>query len=606
MTKLEEALKRARKANLKPPPKLTVSEWADAERKLSAEASAESGQWRTSRAPYQRGIMDALNDKAVEQIVVMSSAQVGKTEFLLNAIGYFVHHDPSPMLLLQPTLEMAETFSKDRLAPMLRDTPALRGKVKDPRARDSGNTLLKKNFAGGHITLAGSNSPASLASRPVRIVLCDEIDRYPPSAGTEGDPVNLARKRTTTFYNRKIMLTSTPTVKGASRIESAYDDSDQRKYHVPCPECGEYDHLKWSNIRFDPEDPDPVYVCEHCGCVIEEKHKLNMLKNGEWVAHAPFKNIAGFHLNELYSPWRTWKEVVVDFLAAKKSPETLKTWVNTSLGETWEDQGERVDDYALAERREPLPALPDEVIVLTAGVDVQDNRLEVSVIGWGRDDESWVIEHQVLYGDPSTPQLWTDLDSQLFKTYDTESGDQMVIRGSCIDSGGHYTSQVYAYAKKNAGRRVFAIKGVGGAGKAVAGRPSKNNIGKCPLFPVGVDTIKDMLMARMRITDTGPGYIHFGDGLTDEYFRQLTAEKVVTRYHKGFPVREYQKMRPRNEALDCFVYSIAAYAIIGVNVNSLADRREAKTQQAQGRQTAVPKKPFVTMPTSRGNFATSW
>jgi len=250
----------------KPPPILTVSEWADQKRRLSSESSAEAGQWRTSRAPYQKGIMDALNESNVHSVVVMSSAQVGKTELILNVLGFHIDYDPSPILVIQPTLEMAESFSKDRLAPMIRDTKALRGKVKDAKSRDSNNTLLHKKFPGGHISLAGANSPASLASRPIRIVLCDEVDRYPTSAGSEGDPVNLARKRTATFYNKKVILASTPTLKNASRIEAAYEETDKRRYHVPCPDCGQFQHLKWKQIKWDKDKLDyTAYYCEACG-----------------------------------------------------------------------------------------------------------------------------------------------------------------------------------------------------------------------------------------------------------------------------------------------------------------------------------------------------
>ena len=319
-----------------PPPSLTISEWADRYRYLSPEASAEPGKWSTARAPYQAGIMDAASDPETETIVLMTSAQIGKTAMIENVIGYYVTQDPSPILCLQPTLEMAATFSKDRLAPMLRDTPALRGLVKDARARDSGNTQLHKQFPGGHITMTGANSPANLASRPIRIVLCDEVDRYPESAGTEGDAVALATKRTATFWNRKMLVTSTPTIKNLSRIEQAFLGSDQRRYWVPCPDCGEHQLLKWANVKWDEGKTETAhYVCEHCGSCIDEQHKPAMLAAGEWRADAVFRGIAGFHLNEIYSLWRRWSEMAADFLTAKHAgSEMLKAFVNTSLGET--------------------------------------------------------------------------------------------------------------------------------------------------------------------------------------------------------------------------------------------------------------------------------
>jgi phage terminase large subunit GpA-like protein len=551
--------------------------------------------------------MDACSDPTISEVVVMAGAQLGKTEALLNIIGYHIAHDPCPVLVLQPTLEMAQAFSKDRIAAgLIRSTPCLKGKVKDPRARDSGNTTLHKVFPGGALTMVGANSPSGLASRPIRLVLCDEIDRYPASAGAEGDPIQLARKRTATFWNRKIVMVSTPTNKGLSRIEDAFELSDQRHYHVPCKHCEEYQKLKWGNVKWDEDSPETArYMCEHCGTLWSESERAWSIRNGQWIAEKPFKGTAGFAISGLYSPWTPLADGVRDFLNVKKNPEQLRVWTNTYLGDLWEDQGDRIDDWALADRRESMPTVPDNVLVLVAGVDVQDNRLEISVIGIGRDDESYVISHETMYGDPSTPQLWTALDTKIFQQYETESGRQIAIRSTCIDSGGHFTNSVYNYCKKHAGRRVFAIKGVGGEGKPIAGRPSKNNVAKCPLFPVGVDTVKDLLFARMRIAEQGAGYIHFSDSLSDEYFKQLTAEKIVTRYHKGFKRREFVKTRPRNEALDCFVYALAAYAIVGINVNSLADRIEA---QEPNEPKPEPKKtvtqPFV--PRVGRNFINSW
>lgn len=551
--------------------------------------------------------MDACSDPTISEVVVMAGAQLGKTEALLNIIGYHIAHDPCPILVLQPTLEMAQAFSKDRIAAgLIRSTPCLKGKVKDPRARDSGNTTLHKVFPGGAITMVGANSPSGLASRPIRLVLCDEVDRYPSSAGSEGDPIQLARKRSATFWNRKIVTVSTPTNKGSSRIEDAFELSDQRRYHVPCKHCEEYQVLKWGNVKWADDQPDTArYMCEHCAALWSESDRTWSIRNGQWIAEKPFAGVAGFAINGLYSPWTPLSDGVKDFLNVKKNPEQLRVWTNTYLGETWEDQGERVDDWALAERREPLEPIPDDVLVLVAGVDCQDNRLEISVVGLGRDDESYVLSHETLYGDPSTPQLWTALETKLFKQYEAESGRQMAIRAACVDSGGHFTNSVYAFCKKHTGRRVFAIKGVGGEGKPIAGRPSKSNVAKCPLFPVGVNTVKELLFARMRIQEQGAGYIHFSEDLSDEYFKQLTAEKIVTRFHKGFKRREFIKTRPRNEALDCFVYALAAYAIVGINVNSLADRIEA---QEPSEPKSEPKRtvtqPFV--PRVGRNFVNSW
>ena len=591
--RLDEAIAKA----LKPPPKLTVSEWADAYRVLSSEAAAEPGKWSTSRAEYQRGMMDAVSDPSIETIVLMTCAQVGKTELINNVVGYHIHQDPAPMLVVQPTLEMAQTWSKDRLSPCLRDTPVLAGKVKDPRSRDSGNTTLHKSFAGGHVTACGANSPSSLASRPCRIILCDEVDRYPLSAGSEGDPVSLAKKRSSTFWNRKIILVSTPTEKGASRIEQAYDESDQRKYFVQCPDCDEYQVLKWSQVKWEDQNPySSRYTCECCGTLWDDTARFRAIRYGEWRATSEAKGkIAGFHLNGLYSPWTPLYEAVSDFMSSKRDPMRLKTWVNTFLGETWEEQGDRIDEFDLIERCENWGKdLPEDVLLLTAGVDVQDNRLEIEIVGWGRGEESWSISYQTIYGDPSTSELWARLDTVLQEKFTHPTLGEIIVRGACVDSGGHYTQQVYNYARLRAGRRVFAIKGIGGEGKPVAGRPTKNNIGKINLFPVGVDTAKEIVYARLKMKEEGDGYCHFPIGRDEEYFRMLTAEKKVTKYFKGRPRMEWQKIRTRNEALDCRVYATAALAILNANLQTLyqqAQNRVQSPEQAQPmRRPALPKR----------------
>ena len=554
-------------------------------------------------------MMDACSDPGIEEVVIKAGAQLGKSEAILNIIGYYIDNDPSPILCLQPTLDMAQAFSKDRVAAgLLSSTPCLRDKVKSPRARDSGNTTLHKIFPGGSLTLVGANSPSGLASRPIRLVLCDEVDRYPASAGSEGDPIQLARKRSATFWNRKIIMVSTPTNKGASRIDDAYELSDKRQYYVPCKHCNEFQTLSWTNVQWEEGKPETAgYICFHCGVKWSEADRRQSVKSGEWRATAESK-VAGFWISGLYSPWTPIADAARDFVNVRKIPEQLRVWVNTYLAETWEDQGDSVDEYNLMEHREDFgEALPSEIMFLTAGVDVQDNRLEVSIIGWGRDDESWVVSHEALYGDPSTPHLWANLDTSLFQTFQTYDGRTLPIRGAAVDSGGHYTNSVYQYCKKHAGRRVFAIKGVGGEGRSIVSKPSKNNAARCQLFPIGVDTTKELLFARMKTNDIGPGYIHFNNKLGQDYFMQLTAEKIVTRYHRGFKKRVFQKVRARNEALDCFVYAIAAYVILGVNVNTLADRME-RAEPAEipknSDPVAVKRSPFV--PKVSKGFVDSW
>lgn len=572
---LRQSIKQKRSANLQPPPKLTVSEWADEHRRLSAESSAEPGRWLTSRAEYQRGIMDAVSDPAVTTIVVMSSAQVGKTEILNNMVGYHIHQEPAPILLLQPTLEMAQTWSKDRLAPMLRDTPALRGMVRDPRSKSSANTMLHKTFPGGHITMAGSNSPASLASRPIRVVLGDEVDRYPVSAGTEGDPVNLARKRTTTFWNKKIILTSTPTVKDSSRIEYEYNLSDKRRYYVPCPDCNHYQPLIWAQVNWEGRDPlEAMYCCEECGSLWTEIQRKNAVKRGEWRATEPFNGRAGFHINELYSPWSSLADIVQNFLEAKNSPETLQTWTNTVLGETWEIKGDALDNSALYARREYYAAtVPQGACVLTAAADVQDDRIEVGVEGWGAGEENWKVDYRVFYGDPAQPELWKRLRDYIDTRFKHESGNDLPISCTTIDSGGHYTEQVYKFVKPLEGRRVYAIRGRGNDGTFV-NKPTRNNNQKVMLFTLGVDTGKEVLAARMKILEPGSGYHHFpmGDTFNEDYFSQLTAEACITEKVRGVARRVWKKIRPRNEAWDIAVYNLAALYILNPSFPKLAAR----------------------------------
>ncbi len=513
--------------------------------------------------------MDAINDPTVHTIVVMKSAQTGWTEILGNAVGYFIDQDPCPILMVQPTLEMAQAWSKDRLAPMLRDTPALQGRVADARARDSGNTMLHKTFAGGHITIAGANSPASLASRPIRVVLCDEVDRYPASAGTEGDPVNLAKKRSTTFWNRKLLMGSTPTIKGVSRIEAAYEASNQCRFMVPCPHCDEHQSLKWKQVQWPEGRPeDAYYICEECGSVITDADKPGMLKAGRWEPQAEVDGIVGFHINELYSPWVRFGEMAEAFVEAKKMPETLKTWVNTALGETWEEQGEQIDDNLLMDRREPYEKVPDEVLCLTAFVDVQADRLEIEVAGWGEGEENWGIEYRIFWGDPTQPGVWEELDAYLGEDFETESGDRLHIAACGIDSG-YLTDYVYEFVKPRQARRIFATKGVGGAGRAVVSAPSKSKTRRVQVFTIGTDEAKGIIHSRLKITIPGPGYCHFPMSYGEEFFSQLTAEKMVAKFRKGFKVIEWVKTRPRNEALDIRVGNLAMLKILNPRWSAL-------------------------------------
>lgn len=584
-----------------PPPKLTISEWADSYRMLSPEDSAEPGRYKTSRMEPLRGIMDAVSDPLVREIVVQKGTQVGYTAVLGNIVGYFIDRDPCPILMLMPTLSVAEEWSKNRFAPMARDTPQLRGKIKDPRSRDSGNTILSKTFPGGRLAIVGANAPSDLASRPIRVVLCDETDRYPLSAGSEGDPMTLAGKRQQTYWNRKLLKGSSPTIKGKSVIERDYSRSDKRRYHVACPHCHEHQTLEWSQVRWDKsrgEDGRNVhhpetahYQCRECGTLwtdAERWHAITIAPRqrcpqtgelGGWRATAPFAGVAGFHLSQLYSSWVRLSDAVREFLEATgkmpgthPSNELLKVWTNTVLAETWEDQAETVDTTGIANRGEAYGPdhLPDAALIVTVGVDVQDNRLEAQFVAWGAGEESWPCRYEVLHGDPAQATVWRDLDALLLQPLRTESGRVLRVKAAAIDTGGHHTLQVYEFCRPRLARRIYPIKGRQGPNPIWPKRASRTKTNH-QVFLVGVDTGKDALYGRLKIAPRGPGevnpgFVHFPapnedvgtGGFGREYFDQLTAEKVETRYREGRPYRVWVPVRPRNEALDTFVYALAA------------------------------------------------
>ncbi len=581
--RLNGAMRRVMKM-FAPPPRMTVSEWADQRRFLSPEASAvaQAGpvQWSTALAPYQREMMDVTCDPAYPEETIMGSSQWGKTEVLLNIIGYHIDVDPAPILLIEPTVKpMAEAISKDRIATMIRDTPCLCGKVAEAKSRDADNTTLHKRFPGGHLTIGGANSPSGLASRPIRIGLYDEVDRFPASAGKEGDPVKLGKVRTHTYYNRINVQVSSPTIAGISRIEKSFENSDQRRYFVECPHCHEKHLLEWKNILFE-KSPDglechpdtAVHACPHCGAAQTDNDLPWMLAHGEWRKGRPeVLGHAGFHINELYSPWRKFSQTVKDFWEAKDDPELLKVWVNTALGEVWKEGKDIGTVETLLERRENYNAdlVPFGGVVITAGVDVQDDRVELEVFAWGSEYENWSLEYKVFPGDPSSGALWKTLDDFLQKTYLHESGTRLRIVAAGVDTG-HLTKQVYSFCKERLGRRIYALKGKGGQGEPLASRPSKNNAGQVNLYRVGVDTAKDTIKANLAKAEAGPGYCHFPAGYDKAYFQQLLSERPVMRMVRGQRVRSWQLRKPglRNEALDCRVYAYAALEITNVDLNT--------------------------------------
>ena len=568
-----ELFKRVVKA-VAPVEPLTVSEWADKHRIISPESAAEPGRWRTDRAPFQRDIMDALSDPYVETVVIKSSSQVGKTEILLNIVGYFIEHDPAPIIFMQPTVKNAEEFSKGRIAPMIRDTPVLTGRVKSPRSRDAGNTILNKSYPGGNIVFVGSNAASDLASKPRRILLCDEVDRYPASAGTEGDPISLAEKRTKTYWNRKKVYVSTPGNEKTSRIQKDYLDGTQEVWCLPCPSCERHQSLDWESIDHDTA----MMKCNVCGEYFTENDWKSGL--GVWISQNPTaRNKRSFHLNALASPWERWETIIDEYYKHKKEgKESMKTWVNTFLGEVWpEDEGENSADHEqLYKRCEEYGCdIPEGVIILTAGVDVQDDRLEIEVVGWGLNDESWGIEYKVFYGAPKKgAAVWDALDQYLLTRFKYEDGSYLNIACTCIDTGGHYTSEVYTFTKARESRWVYSIKGVGGSGKPFTNKPTRNNDKKALLFALGVDAGKERIYSDLAVMDQSEkGFCHFPSepekGYSKDYFKSLCSEKKVTKYSRGVASFEWKKIFKRNEGLDLRNYARAAFVILNPKLDEI-------------------------------------
>lgn len=535
--------------------------------------------------------MDAVSNPLVEIVTVMSAAQIGKTDILNNVIGYHIHQDAAPILYVHPTLEMAQAWSKDRFAPMLRDTPVLNVRVSDVKTKVSSNTILHKQFDGGHITASGANSPASLASRPVRIVLCDEVDRFPPTAGTEGDPVSLAEKRSTTFWNRKRIRTSTPTVAGVSRIEASWNESNQSHFLIPCPFCAfeqklmfnpraGWEHVPMALMKFDKANLKATlgFECCHCKKRISEHQKVGMIRRGRWRATFPDRKWhAGFHLNEFVSPWSNWLTIVEGFLVAKQHPERLRVWVNTTLGEVWEEEESfTIDVGQLEVRVEPYEAAPAGVLVITAGVDIQENRIECVICGWGLDEECWVLDRKVFYGHPQRGRdIWKLVASYLQTQFKHEAGTMRCTSGF-VDSG-FAAGTVYEFTKPLQRRMIYSAKGYAG-NRPLIGKPSKNNKLRAMVFPIGVDEIKGKLYDRLQIDEAGAGFIHFKAGVCDEDFMlQLTSEKHVLRHHRGFPSRVWVlKEGRRNEVLDCMVYAYAAFKMLNLNLQPAHDAMQKR------------------------------
>lgn len=586
-------------AVLRPPPRLTVSEWADRYRQLSSEDSAEQGQWDTSRAEYQRGIMDAVTDPAVREVVFLASAQVGKTAILFNIAGYFISQDPSPIMWVTTTLTEAEAFSRDRFEPFRRDNPQVAAQIGDPRSRASDNTILDKRFPGGRLLFRGANSPAGLRSHPIRVLIMDEIDGYPTST-TEGEPTKLAQKRTTAFWNRKIIKASTPAAVETSRIIPAYEASDRRKFWVPCPHCGHRQTLEWESVHFDKTGGGDIlpetarYACCECGAAWSDIERWDAVRGGEWVAEAPFNGVAGFYINELYSPFVKLEDTVRAFKDAKGDPEALRTFYNTALGRGWRESISAPDWEMLYRRRRryEMGKCPKGVLFLTAGCDVQKDRIEVEIVGWGRGKRSWSIDYKVIQGDVTTAEPWLELDRLLEMEWLRETGDKLPIQVMAVDSGA-FTTNVYEYVRRHpqpsfgpagvvvrSARTVIATKGASNYVPRIISSVSKDDATNrkrgIKVIEVGTQEAKSELHRWLRLPWPSDEEIAAGAELppgacqhpeyNEGYFRQLCAEEIVIERRNGVAKPKWQlKKGERNEALDARVYARAAAEIYGIS-----------------------------------------
>lgn len=600
--------------NFKPPEQITVKEWADKYRRLSPENSAEPGRWRTDRTPYLEEIMDAFTDPKIRRIAVAASSQVGKTEMEMNMLGYAIDIDPGPIMWVTPTQDNAEDFSKRRIAPMIRDTRPLKRKIEPSKSRSRDNTVLKKKYPGGMLTMTGSNSPANLASTPCRYVFGDELDRWTKDAGGEGDPWALLEARTTTFFNHKMVQVSTPTIKGSSTIETAFLIGTQEYWSAECPHCGEYHFVKFDNIHFEHEvkvvggkkqfDIKRIeFCCPNCGCLSSEKE----IKKAphKWIAKNPdaYKNgVRSFWINAFSSPWMDWHKIVLRFLEADGDPEKLKTVFNTLLGELFEDRGELLTEDQMMNNREYYKAeLPDGVLCLTCGVDTQDNRLEYEVVGYGFFGEEWGIEKGIILGKPDaedTPELesvWNRLDRVIDKEWAYEDGKTLKISLTFVDSGGHYTQDVYEQCANRINKMVFAVKGKGGEGIPYITPPSKVKIvkedskgrkvvvGKAWLYNIGVDSGKEKIMSSLKVQEPGARYYHFPKqeekGYDSNYFKGLLSEKMTLKNGKW----QWVKLpgHERNEPLDIRNYANAAFRILNPNLENIAEMLKMSNEEIQ-------------------------
>ena len=598
---------------LVPPDDLTVTEWAEARRRLSSESAAEPGPWRTERTPYLREPMNAFTDPKVRHIVMVAASQVGKSEFLNNCIGYIIDEDPGSILFVHPTGIDAKEYSKLRIAPMIRDCPTLRKKVSSPKSRDSNNTILQKTYPGGILTMCGSTEAHALASKPIRYVFGDERDRWALSAGNEGDPWDLAMARQTTFYNAKAVEVSTPTIKNASAIEAAYATGTMERWKSRCPHCGEYHEIRWANIRFEYEEniiagrktykvTKVWYVCPGCGCISSE---IEMKRApARWEAENPAAYEQGtrsFWLNAFVSQWATWSSIILKFLNAQGNTKKMQVVYNTCFGEVWEDRGNLEDEDSLMARREDYPAeLPEGTLVVTSGVDTQDDRFEYELVGHGHFGETWGIEKGIIMGRPDDPETWTKLDEAVFdRVLRFEDGLGLRVSASFVDEGGHFTMEVRQQCQARLGKKVFCIKGMPGPDRPYVPPPKQQKItiaqqyiGMCWQYQLGVDSGKQIIQDNLRVRTPGAKYCHFPrrDDYGAAYFTGLLSERLEYDATKKQPwIWKKIPGHERNEALDCRNYALAAFKAIPTNLDEI----DRKLKAARGK---APSAPVATAP----------
>lgn len=609
-----------------PPDDLTVSQWAEAKRRLSAESAAEPGPWRTERTPYLREPMDAFTDPKVRHIIMVAASQVGKSEFLNNCIGYIIDEDPGSILFVHPTTIDAQEYSKLRIAPMLRDSPALRQKIAAPKSRDSHNTILQKAYPGGILTMCGSTEAHALASKPIRYVFGDERDRWAMSAGNEGDPWDLAMARQTTFYNAKAVEVSTTTIKNASAIESAYYTGTMERWNSKCPNCGEYHEIRWSDIRFEHEEiivahkktfkvGKVYYVCPGCGCIASEAQMKRA--PAKWIAENPEAYAQGtrsFWLNAFVSQWASWESIVLKYLNAIGSTKKMQVVYNTCFGEPWEDRGDIEDEDSLLARREDYGKddngepveLPQGVLVLTAGVDTQDDRMEYEIVGHGHFGETWGIEKGIVMGRPDDDSTWNKLDEMVFdRVLRFQNGVGLRVSMSFVDEGGHFTQDVRLQCRARIGKKVFCIKGMPGQDKPYTAPPKKQKIivrqiaiGTCWQYQIGVDSGKEIIMDNLRVQTPGAKYCHFPkrDDYGSAYFTGLLSETKVYDPNKKQPW-SWKKIpgHERNEPLDCRNYANAAFRALPKNLDEI----DRQLKAAAGQRTPAPPSTGIAPPRPR-------